>query len=147
MGATWGQVLLPGAWPQMLLGCAVTWTYVLWRGNEFPLRWVALIVCLLAVVLSLSGAQAWLRVKQFDRWLEGGKAEPIEHLSRGLVAPAPLLALGIGFTLSGLLAMACLGIWGAEVAGIAFGASLIWLQWPLNLTKVYTGDTAEEERE
>jgi hypothetical protein len=145
--ATWAQVLLPGAWPQMVIGCAVTWGYLLWQGNEFPLRWAALVVGLLAVVLLLAGAQAWLRVKLFERWLAGAPVTPPEHLFRGLVAPAPLLGLSAGLTMVGGLALASLGVWGLDVVGLAFGASLIWLQWPLNLTRVYTGDTDEEERE
>lgn len=145
--ARWRWAGWSGAIPQLAIGLATIWGYLIYKGSDLPFRPVALVLAALVVLLSVAGAQCWLRAAQFARWRKGGRADADNLLNQGLLAPGTVQITGYVYSALGLLLLAPLNVWGTDVLGVAAIASMVWFQWPLNLSKVFTGDTDEEARE
>lgn len=143
----WRQAAFSGAIPQLAVGLVATWGFILIKGPELMFRWIALLLAFAVVVLSIGGAQLWYRAAMFAKWRDGGKPGEAELLVEGLLAPGPVQISSYVYTALAVLLIAPLNVWGTDILVVTAISSLLWFQWPLNLTKVFTGDTAEENRE
>ncbi|MCP4808622.1 MAG: hypothetical protein GY913_08350 [Proteobacteria bacterium] len=145
--ARWRQVAFWGAMPQLAIGLTGVWAFIIVKGSGLMFRWLALLLAAAVVILSIGGAQCWYRSALFSRWREGGSAKGAELMVDGLLAPGPVTISAYVYTALAVLLIAPLKVWGTDVMLVTAAASMMWFQWPLNLSKVFTGDTAEEKRE
>ena len=139
--AAWG-----GAYWALGLGEVLVWAYLIYKGPELPLRGVAFALAAAAVACGVAGAQAFYRAQAFHLWRRNNRAKGAGLLAEGLLAPSGVALAGLVYT--GLMALLLCGltVWGMDVVGVTFVATFTWLLWPLNMSRVFTGESVEESR-
>jgi hypothetical protein len=126
------QTGLASVWPFVCIGIAIQWGYVSWLGPEMPLRPIALVLGLLAILGAQQGLMMGFRAMAFKRWRLGLlPAEQAPLQTQGLLAPVLLLQLcALGLVLSLLAVLATL-VWGWDLAVVTLTATLAWALVPL----------------
>lgn len=127
-----GQTGLASVWPFVVLGLLMQWGFVAWKGPEMPLRPIALVLGVIAVLSAQQGLMLGFRSLAFARWREGHlAAEQAPFQTQGLLAPVLLMQLcGVGVVLSTLCVLATLA-WGWDLAVVTLTATMAWALVPL----------------
>ena len=140
----WAWVAWGGAAWAVILGELIVWAYLIYKGPELMFRPVAMILACLTVLLGIAGAQAVYRAQAFHMWRKNQRFVGAGLLAEGLLPPSPVFVSGIVYTSLAALLLCGLTVWGMDVVGVTFAATFAWVLWPLNLTRVFTGESAEE---
>ena len=119
-------------WPFALLGVFIQWGFVAWMGPEMPLRPIALVLGVLAIIGAQQGLMLGYRALAFGRWRQGLlPADQAPLQTQGLLAPVLLLQLaGLGLALSLVSVLATLA-WGWDLAVVTVTATMAWALVPM----------------
>ncbi len=120
-----GIALLP-----LVFGLLAPFGWLVWQGETYPQRWLAMATASVAVAGLVGGTRLLLLTLGFTRW-RAGAAEETEApvLSEGLLAPGQTRLAGVGGLGAGLVALAVLASHWAD--------GLVWVTGLANLTVVW----------
>jgi hypothetical protein len=126
------QTGLATLWPFVGLGIAIQWGFVAWMGPEMPLRPIALVLGVVAILSAQQGLMLGFRALAFAKWRQGRlPAEQAPLQTQGLLAPVLLLQLAaLGSALSAVCVLATLA-WGWDLAVVTLTATMAWALVPL----------------
>ncbi|HJN78084.1 MAG TPA: hypothetical protein QGF58_29490 [Myxococcota bacterium] len=142
----WAWAAWSGAAWALILGELSVWAYLIFKGPELMFRPVAFVLAAAAVAFGVGGAQAFYRAQAFHVWRKNSRHEGAGMLADGLLAPSRVSLAGLVYTCIMVLLLVGLSPWGGDVVGVTFVATFTWLLWPLNMTRVFTVESAEEGR-
>lgn len=120
-----GIALLP-----LVFGLLAPFGWLVWQGETYPQRWLAMATAAVAVTGLVGGTRLLLLTLGFVRWRAGAVNEseaPV--LSEGLLAPAQTRLAGVGGLGAGVVALAVLASHWAD--------GLVWVAGLANLTVVW----------
>ncbi|MED5369524.1 MAG: hypothetical protein VX899_00795 [Myxococcota bacterium] len=126
------ESLIASIWPLSVLGLLLHAGFVAFKGPEMPLRPLALVLGLLALVggqVGIMGPYRSAAFKAYRRGLLGPEQAPL--LVEGRLAPRLLEQLGwVGLAVAGLAVLASLA-WGWDLAVVTLSATTAWALVPL----------------
>lgn len=123
---------LAAVWPFVCIGVIIQWGFVSWMGPDMPLRPIALLLGLLAVLGAQEGLMLGFRALAFERWRQGRlPADQAPMQTQGLLAPVLLWQLcAVGLSLSLVCVLATLA-WGWDLAVVTLTATMAWALVPM----------------
>lgn len=130
-GQRWLRATLGGiALAPTVLGLLAPFLWLVWQGVDYPWRWAAMALTIVAVLGLVGGARLLLLTLAFHRWRAGSVDEseaPV--LTEALLAPDQTRLAGVGLLGGALVSLALLGsVWADD---------LVWIAGLANLTVVW----------